>query len=244
MATFEESFVYPLILLLVGAGVSGVLVAWLTNMWQDRRTERENKLEDRRKQLENELEDRRQRQQNDLEDLRKKREVEVEDHRKELEIRVDIVSKMSEFVADMLSNAAIYYDRKIRTFDATAEKASSESFQESYTDAYTIRSKLESYFPGADIKQRWERYFPVLGYFSSAASLFFLENPTDEQRNNLEEYLKRIRKYFSDDKQINWDRLTTEITYDINQWYAIMRLIRERGDEITKDILKLPMKLS
>jgi len=41
MATFEESFLYPLVLLLIGAGVSGVLVGWLTNRWQDRRKERE-----------------------------------------------------------------------------------------------------------------------------------------------------------------------------------------------------------
>jgi len=33
MATFEEGFLYPLYLLLIGAGVSGVLVDWLTNTW-------------------------------------------------------------------------------------------------------------------------------------------------------------------------------------------------------------------
>ncbi len=34
MATFEESFLYPLILVLVGALVSGVLVSYLTNKWR------------------------------------------------------------------------------------------------------------------------------------------------------------------------------------------------------------------
>jgi len=45
MATFEETFVYPLILLLIGAGVSGVLVAWLTNRWQNHRKELEIKVD-------------------------------------------------------------------------------------------------------------------------------------------------------------------------------------------------------
>jgi type I restriction-modification system DNA methylase subunit len=43
MATFEESFLYLLILLLIGAGVSGVLVAWLTNLWQNHRKKLEIK---------------------------------------------------------------------------------------------------------------------------------------------------------------------------------------------------------
>lgn len=34
MATFEESFLYPLILLLVGAGLSGLLFPFFTNRWQ------------------------------------------------------------------------------------------------------------------------------------------------------------------------------------------------------------------
>jgi hypothetical protein len=90
MATFEESFLYPLILLLVGAGVSGVLVAWLTNRWQDRRTERENKLED----------------------CRKKREIEVENNRKRLEIKVDIASKIAEALAYQIATENIHIDRE------------------------------------------------------------------------------------------------------------------------------------
>ncbi len=39
MATFEEIFLYPLILLFIGAGVSGLLVSWLTNRWEDHRKE-------------------------------------------------------------------------------------------------------------------------------------------------------------------------------------------------------------
>jgi uncharacterized integral membrane protein len=43
MATFEESFLYPLILLLIGALISGVLVAKLTNRWENNKKIREEK---------------------------------------------------------------------------------------------------------------------------------------------------------------------------------------------------------
>src|SRR5688572_15919458 len=45
MATFEESFLYPLILLLVGAGVTSLLIPWFTNRWQDRRKQLEIKVD-------------------------------------------------------------------------------------------------------------------------------------------------------------------------------------------------------
>ena len=45
MAAFEESFLYPLILLLIGAGVSGVIVSWLTNRWHNHRKALESKVD-------------------------------------------------------------------------------------------------------------------------------------------------------------------------------------------------------
>jgi hypothetical protein len=49
---WEEDFVYPLILLLIGAGVSGGLVALLTHFLETRRKEREIEVERKRKELE------------------------------------------------------------------------------------------------------------------------------------------------------------------------------------------------
>jgi hypothetical protein len=42
---WEENFLYPLILLLIGAGISGGLVTWLTNRWQNHRKELEIKTD-------------------------------------------------------------------------------------------------------------------------------------------------------------------------------------------------------
>jgi hypothetical protein len=52
MAAFEESFLYPLVLLLIGAGVSGALVTWFTHWLENRRKEREFDVEKRRIELE------------------------------------------------------------------------------------------------------------------------------------------------------------------------------------------------
>jgi hypothetical protein len=43
MATFEESFLYPLYLLLIGAGVSGVAVAFLSHLLENHRKKRESR---------------------------------------------------------------------------------------------------------------------------------------------------------------------------------------------------------
>src|SRR5687767_10166369 len=47
MVTLEQISValeHPLVLLLIGAGVSGVLVAWLTNRWEDHKKKLEIKM--------------------------------------------------------------------------------------------------------------------------------------------------------------------------------------------------------
>jgi len=45
MATFEEGFLYPLILLLVGAGLTSLLIPWFTKRWEDRKKELEIKVD-------------------------------------------------------------------------------------------------------------------------------------------------------------------------------------------------------
>ncbi len=59
MATFEEGFLYPLYLLLIGAGVSGLLVGVVTHKLENRRKEREMKVQERWKEKEIEVQNRR-----------------------------------------------------------------------------------------------------------------------------------------------------------------------------------------
>jgi len=45
MVTVEEIFGHPLTLLLVGAGVTSVVIPWVTNKWQDHKKKLEIKVE-------------------------------------------------------------------------------------------------------------------------------------------------------------------------------------------------------
>jgi hypothetical protein len=209
MATFEESFLYPLILLLVGAGVSGLLVAWLTNRWQDRRRERE---------------------------------IEVEHRRKELEIKVDIASKISEAIAYQDANSIASTISKKETLTPGEKDAYYENTKKWYIDVSIISSKLESYFSDSDIRKRWENYFAVLLAFSNSSFQYFYEDPGG-QKDALRGNLERIRKYFSDNDQLDWNHLTTEMTYDEPMWDKVGKLVMQRGDEIIRDVLKHPIKV-
>jgi hypothetical protein len=201
MATFEESFLYPLFLLLIGAGVSGLLVAWLTNRWQN--------------------------------------------HRKELEIKVDIVSKMAEVMAKRRQEVAFSLEKRKQTFTVAEMDAFYENRNELGIDAELISSKLLTYFPEADIKDKWFKYDVILATVGNASRLYFQEPP---EKGKLKRQLETIKKYFSDNKQIgweqiDWDRLTSQMTYDDELWLKVRSLVLLRGREIVREVLKFPIKV-
>jgi hypothetical protein len=213
MVTLEQISValeHPLVLLLIGAGVSGGLITWLTH-W--------------------------------LENRRKQREIEVENRRKKLEIKVDIASKMAEAMGYQFANAAVFIDRETKIATDAERDVFYEDLKKWHADVSIIRSMLETYFPETGLKESWGEYIHVLTSYSHAALLYFLKDPFIPQETNLKYNLEEIRKYFSDNKQTDWDRFTTEMTYDEKLWDEVGDLIWQRGDEIIKDVLKLPIKV-
>ncbi|SRR5215204_6249805 len=195
MATFEEDFLYPLILLLVGAVVSGVLVAWLSNRWQN--------------------------------------------HRKELEVKVDIVSKMLE----------VYGSVAAKTFLSTMRREPIsnivEVLEKFCVDAYIVDSMLDSYYSSeADILDRWSKFFFGYVSFLNATSLYFVENRNEDEKRLLEDDLNKIKKYYCDNKEINWDRLTADKPYDDKLWREIDDLYWDRVSEIYKDVLSMTSRFS
>ena len=206
MATFEESFLYPLVLLLVGAGVSGVLVSYLTNMWQDRR---------------------------------KQRELDVENHRKELEIKIEIVSRMSEAVSYIFTKEYMNTDLKKETLTDEEKKAIWENVEKFYNNIFVIRSKLQSYYRDTNLGERWDKYWIVLDAVLDASVNYFISQ-APHAKKELEHDVELIKNYLSDDISINLDELTT--AYNTEVWREVVYQIRIRGDEITKELLKLPIK--
>jgi hypothetical protein len=197
MATLEEGLIYPLILLLIGAGISGGLVTWLTNRWQN--------------------------------------------NRKELEIKVDIVSKMAEAMALQDANAFIYYLRKKKTLTDTEIDAYFADVKRWHTDTRIVGSKLQAYFPEEDIRKRWEKYCDLLAGYSSASRQYFYEYKEREEK--LKVNLESIRDFFSGDTRVDWNQLISKLNFDKNEWNKVAVLVSERGDELVKQVLKLPIKV-
>jgi hypothetical protein len=211
MATFEESFVYPLYLLLIAAGASVGIGTWLSHWLESRRMERE---------------------------------IEVENRRKELEIKVDLASKMFEVISYQEANSNASVDRRKKTFDDDLEDYY-KNVRKWYMDVNIISSKLEAYFAETTIRETWEKYYIALLNYSNASADYFYEDITGERKNILKDRLEQIREYFSkdtNDMEIDWNRLTTDITYDEEQWRRVGYLISRRGDEIAREVLKLPIK--
>src|SRR5919201_1759640 len=185
MATFYEILVHPLFLLLIGAGVSGGLVTWLSNWWQDRR---------------------------------KQQELKVDHQRKELDAKMDIVSKMTEIINYQRANALLAIGYK-KTVTQAEVDGYYENLKKWYVESSLVSSKLQTYFPDADIRERWERYyFRALTPFSDAVTVYFsetsLKRPDAERWKEVRYILNEIRDYFSDNKDIDWDRLLSSSSGD------------------------------
>jgi hypothetical protein len=70
-----------------------------------------------------------------------------------------------------------------------------------------------------------------------------VKDPSEDEKSSSKSNLEEIRDYFSDNKEINWDRLTTDMTYDDDQWTEISSLFWGRAYTMIKDVLKLPIKV-
>jgi hypothetical protein len=218
MATFEESFLYPLILLLIGAGLSGGLVTLLSHTLEMRRKVREEMI---------------QRLSRDLE-------MEVERKRKELEIKTEVVSRMAEIIAYHIAEGVISNLKRKDSLNEVDIDAQHEKLKKGLVDGNIIRSKLESYFSEADIIQKWDDYFVVLQSFYIASSRYFLK---DANKNpTLKSNLDLIRNYFRGNEVVDWGRLTPDIPFDPELYNEVTHAVGVRGDEIIKELLKLKVK--
>jgi hypothetical protein len=74
-----------------------------------------------------------------------------------------------------------------------------------------------------------------------ASANYFDQDPDPRVKKDLEFRLGVIKDYFSNDKSISLDNLT--MTYDDELWQDVIILVRSRGEEIIKDVLKLSIKV-
>ena len=70
-----------------------------------------------------------------------------------------------------------------------------------------------------------------------------MKDRTDDEKSQLERHLNDVKNYFSDNKEINWHRLTPDMPYEAELWVKINDLYGVRVSEIITDVLKLPIKV-
>jgi hypothetical protein len=175
-----------------------------------------------------------------FENRRKDREIKVEHHRKELETKVDLLSKMAEEITNRYGNALFYKIFKQQEFSPVERNTIRENDMKWFNSVNVIRSKLQCYYLDTNIGEIWNDYFFVLDAATAASREYFSQDQDPIEKKELKKDLARIKAYFSKDKSIKWDNLTT--AYDDHLWSEVLELLRKKGDEIMKNVLKLPIK--
>jgi hypothetical protein len=62
---------------------------------------------------------------------------------------------------------------------------------------------LRSYYSSeAGITNRWYNFASTYFAFADATSLYFVNDPTDDEKSLLEDDLNKIKKYFLDNKEV------------------------------------------
>jgi hypothetical protein len=191
---------HPLTLLLIGAGITSLLIPWFTKRSEDRK--------------------------------------------KELEIKVDIVSKMAEVMGYLIGESITLPKGTKDTLTDADEKAHFERIKKLYVDSRIVTSKLKSYFSEKDIIERWDGYIGILASYGTAAFAYTLKDPTNAAwEGSLRYNLGVLRTSFSDNKEIDWNRLTTEMIFDRDLWLKVNDSVENRGNEIIAHVLRLQPKL-
>ena len=135
--SFEENFLYPLILILIAGLITGILIPTYNRM-----TEKRQKA---------------------LEILRHEKQLELdikrEDHQKELEIKSEIVKKISEIHATaVVSVYGMLKEKPIR-------QLVNETYLNWFREKNVTTSQMEAYFGKSEISDKWDKFSDALGKF-------------------------------------------------------------------------------
>jgi len=213
MATFEESFLYPLVLLLIGAGLSGGLVTLLSHELEKRRKEREIEVEHNRKKLEIKV------------DIASKM---SEAMAYQLSDIIILFGRKKKTLDDAEKDAV--YESTKKWFIET--KIISSKLESYYFSETGIRERWDEYcsfllhFNSATRQYFYENPDENQLKFSlERVRLYFL-------------HYKQINL-----TQDDWDRFKIERDFNESLWVKVLDLFRQRGDEIIKDVLKQEIKV-
>jgi len=205
--SFEENFLYPLYLLLIGGAITGGLIPAFNRLAQKR--QREIEILRHEKQL----------------DIDRKR----EDRHKSLEIKADLVRTISEIYGisvDIMYRTSVDIQEGKKT---TQSLLTPELKNKLFKDRTVARSLVTAYFNKKKIDLDFAFYDQVLG------ALMFLFDGTDTGLHLNKDDLQVLKDYFKGKIDVNWDELN-QGKNAVESWNKISSIIGSIKDNIILQI--------
>jgi hypothetical protein len=208
VATFDEAFLYPLYLLLIGAVASVGLGTWLTHWLENRRKKREIEVDNRRKEMEIKV------------DIVSKM-TDVIAYQKanaliSIDRKIEVRKEDDEIAATGVNLRKWYVDANIIS-----------SKLQTYFPETGLREKWEWYYLILLAFTNVSRdYF--LEHTADEHNRGF-----KHRLESIRDYFSNEKEVV-----VDWSRFTTQMTFDKELWGDVGNLILKRGDEIVRDVLK------
>jgi hypothetical protein len=162
---------------------------------------------------------------------------------KELGIKVELNSKMTEIINYTIASSLLSTQRRITGSNSEKIKVEDdENFKKFLVDANAISLKLGAYFAETDIREKWTQYHKVLLAFRYLSKDYSFDHTTKDQIEGFKFRRETLRKYFSNHDEIDWDRFTTQETFDEELWVNVAQLVSNKGYEIINEVSNLHIK--
>jgi hypothetical protein len=219
---WENEFLYPLVLLIVGGGISLGLGTWLPNRWQNNKKKLEIKVE-----IVSIMDE------TIMVQIRKAVLLSAKGKKQLLKIQTAEIEKQTAEI-------------KNQRVDTERQRAHVENISDWYMlKAKAIESKLGTYFPDTNLKGRWDSYALALTSLISALIIGMFEDDPDEDKKKIEPLLKGLSQYFKSSGNKAHGDLATKITSNYNTELVgkIIGAFYAEAESIKKDIMKAPIKI-
>ena len=197
--SLEENFLYPLFLLLIGGGISGILIPWVTRIQEqkNKRIEQERatlqrKLEQQRETNQRKLEQQRETNQRKLEQQKESRQREIDRVREDLRFELGIKNELRKEISTMsssvfeASNDLMFYANTKEEKDKIIRKTTNLLIK----NFNSVLSSIQLFFENkSEMASSWTYTFEIL---QDCVSLAATKNNSVERKEQIIVLIKKL----------------------------------------------------
>jgi hypothetical protein len=218
---------HPFILVLLGSTISGALIAFFTQIWQQKQKELEDIKQQKQKELELDRQENMKKLELDRQENMKKLELDIAHRQKELELKITLVDRISSSVASIIVSILLQI---VNTKGGLKDRAA--TYEKWEISSRAIAYQLRAFFPNTNIADDWEHFYELINNFYS---LVFVK----EQNKKLEYKDKLHQDTFLAKEKIAWNDLLAEEESDrIKSIWALGDIVLEKNNDFVDTILK------